>query len=33
MRFIIKHEMKGRMRIHLLQNRMTYEQADILLYF
>jgi len=25
--------MKGRMRIHLLQNRMTYEQADILLYF
>jgi len=32
-RFIIKHEMKGRMRIHLLQNRMTYEQADILLYF
>ncbi len=33
MRFIIKHEMKGRMRIRLLQNRMTYEQADILLYF
>lgn len=33
MRFIIKHEMNGRMRIHLLQNRMTYEQADILLYF
>jgi len=32
-RFIIKHEMNGRMRIHLLQNRMTYEQADILLYF
>lgn len=33
MRFIIKHEMRGRMRIHLMQNRMTYAQADILAYY
>ena len=31
MKFIIKHEIKGRMRVHLLQNRMTFEQADTLL--
>lgn len=33
MRFIIKHETKKRMRIHLIQERMTYAQADTLLYF
>lgn len=33
MKFIIKHEIKGRMRVHLLQNRMTFEQADTLLYY
>lgn len=33
MKFSIKHEMTGRMRVHLSQNRMTYAQADILLYF
>ena len=33
MKFSIKHEMMGRMRVHLSQNRMTYAQADILLYF
>lgn len=33
MRFQIKHETKGRMRIRLLPNKMTYEQADTLLYF
>jgi len=32
-KFSIKHEMTGRMRVHLSQNRMTYAQADILLYF
>ena len=29
MKFIIKHEIRGRMRVHLLQNRMTFEQAEI----
>lgn len=33
MRFKIVHEIKGRMRIHVIQNRMTYEQADILYYY
>lgn len=33
MKFIIKHEAKGRMRIHAVQNRMSYAQADTLLYF
>ena len=33
MKFIIKHETKGRMRIHAVQNRMSYAQADTLLYF
>ncbi len=27
MRFCIKHEIKGRMRVHLQQNRMSYDQA------
>ena len=30
MRFCIKHEMKGRLRIHIIQNRMTYAEADTL---
>ena len=33
MKFTIKHEMKGRMRVRLSQKRMTYEQADILQYY
>ena len=33
MRFVVKHETKGRVRIHLLQKRMTFEQADLLLYY
>ena len=32
MKFTIKHESRGRMRVHMEQYRMTYEQADILLY-
>ena len=28
MKFQIKHETKGRMRVHLMQKRMSYEQAD-----
>ena len=27
MKFVIKHEIKGRMRIHVSQYRMSYEQA------
>lgn len=33
MRFSIIHEIKGRMRIHVVQKRMTYEQADTLYYY
>lgn len=33
MRFTIKHEMKGRLRVHVMQKRMTCRQADMLLYY
>lgn len=33
MKFVIKHEIKGRMRIHVSQYRMSCGQADTLLYF
>lgn len=33
MRFVIKHEIRGRIRIHVLQSRMTDEQADTLQYY
>lgn len=32
MKFTIKHESRGRMRVHMEPYRMTYEQADTLLY-
>ena len=32
MKFTIKHESRGRMRVHMEQYRMSYEQADTLLY-
>ena len=32
MKFTIKHESRGRMRVHMEQYRMTYKQADTLLY-
>ena len=32
MKFQIKHEIKGRLRIHVKQSRMTFEQADTLHY-
>lgn len=32
MKFTIKHESRGRMRVHMEQYRMTYEQADTMLY-
>jgi heavy metal translocating P-type ATPase len=33
MKFQILHEIKGRLRIHVVQKHMTYEQADILQYY
>lgn len=33
MRFKIKHEIGGRMRVHFLGSTMTYRQADTLLYY
>ncbi len=33
MKFTIRHEIKGRVRIHIIQNCMTFEQADILQYY
>ena len=34
MKFQIKHEIKGRIRLHIFQKKqMTCEQADILLYY
>lgn len=33
MRFFIRHETRGRIRIHLDQKRMSYEQADTLAYY
>ncbi len=33
MKFFIKHEGRGRIRIHLGQSRMSYEQADTFLFF
>lgn len=33
MKFTIKHETKQRMRIHVAGQKMTYEQADILMYY
>ena len=33
MKFFIKHETRGRIRIHLDQKRMSYEQADTLAYY
>lgn len=33
MKFVIKHEIRGRIRIHIMQNKMSYRQADILYYY
>ena len=33
MKFIIKHEMEGRIRIHVIQGRMTSREADTLYYY
>ena len=33
MKFAIKHEIKGRLRIHVVRSRMTYAEADTLCWF
>lgn len=33
MKFVIKHEIKGRIRIHACQKRMSFEEADKLQYY
>lgn len=33
MKFIIKHQIKGRIRVHLVQNKMSVKQADIVQYY
>lgn len=33
MKFTVKHEIKGRIRVHFCQKRMTFEEADTLQYF
>lgn len=33
MKFIIKHEIPGRIRVHMVQPKMMFEEADILLYY
>ena len=33
MRFVIEHEIKGRLRVHILQSRMSFAQADTLQYY
>ena len=33
MRFVIKHEIKGRLRIHIIQGGMSFRQADMMEYY
>ena len=33
MKFIIKHEIRGRLRIHVVQGKMTCAEADILFWY
>jgi heavy metal translocating P-type ATPase len=33
MKYRIVHEIKGRLRVHVMQKKMTYEQADMLQYY
>lgn len=33
MKFVIKHEIRGRIRVHVMQKTMTYRRADILQYY
>ena len=33
MKFVIKHEIKGRIRLHMAQRQMSIRQADLLQYY
>lgn len=33
MKFVVRHEIKGRIRIHIVQKKMSYRQADQLQYY
>lgn len=33
MKFVIKHEIRGRLRVHICQPNMTFRQADLLCYY
>lgn len=33
MKFIIRHDIRGRLRVHFVQQSMTYRQADTLVYY
>ena len=33
MRFVIKHEIKGRLRIHIIQGGMSFRQGDLIEYY
>ena len=33
MRFTVKHEIKNRIRIHLMMKRMSFREADIFEYY
>ena len=33
MKFVVKHDIKGRIRVHFCQKRMTFEEADTLQYY
>ena len=33
MRFVVKHDGKGRIRVHLVQYRMSFREADTLQYY
>ena len=33
MKFVIRHEIKGRIRVQAVQREMTFEQADTLQYY
>ena len=33
MKFKIVHEIRGRIRVHMVQNKMSFKEADILQYY
>ena len=33
MKFVIKHDIKGRIRVHFINGKMSYRDADIVQYY